>query len=173
MKRPATVPPTPCQWTGGRTTASKCLYGRDRRRTTSKIASSIMNIKTFLLAMMAMCVLAGCQTGGSQETGGNGSSNTEASSSRDEYLAGVREKMKILDNKIADLSEKSKGLSQDARAQADSALAELKQERAVLAKKYDDLSKATQDAWASAKESFGTAWDQMQSSMAAALAKFN
>jgi len=133
-----------------------------------------MRIKIYLVAGLAVLVMAGCQTGtGSSGDAEASTSKASSSSSHSEYLTGVQEEMKALDGKIDDLAEKSKGLRDDAKSQADSALAALRKEREVLGQKYDQLMKSSADAWASAKDSFGTAWDQMQSSLAAARSKFN
>ena len=125
-----------------------------------------MNLKRFLIAAAAGLVLAGCQTRPAD-------SGDASQSDRTEYLTTVRNQMKAMDKKIDDLADKSKSLKDDAKVQADSALAALRQERVVLGEKYDQLAKASRDAWDSAKTGFGTAWDQMQSGLNSALAKFN
>lgn len=129
--------------------------------------TSNMNIKRSVTAVAAGILLAGCQAGPAN-SGDSGSSGD-----RTEYLASVRDDMKAMDAKINDLAEKSKSLKDDAKTQADNALATLREERAVLGEKYDQLSKSSQDAWASAKAGFTSAWSDMQTSFADAKSKFN
>lgn len=125
-----------------------------------------MRIKRYLMAVAAGLVLAGCQT----EPADSGDAGPSA---RTEYLTTVQNEMKTVDAKIDDLTVKSQGMTSDAKVQANQTLAALREERAVLGEKYDQLMKASQDAWDSAKSSFGAAWDQLQAGLNGAMAKFN
>jgi len=133
-----------------------------------------MKIKNSLMIVAACAVLAGCQSdSGRSDADAPASADEHSTQGKDEYLATVKSKMKVMDDKIDDLAAKSKSLKDDAKAQADNALAALREERAVLGQKYETLKKSSQDAWESAKTGFGNAWDAMQSSIDAAKSKFN
>ena len=125
-------------------------------------------MRLLILAMLCLA-LAGCQNGSGSSGTHDGSRNEEQQS----YLASMQRQMKTMDDKIADLTERSRGLRDDARTQADQAIGALRNQREELGRQFDKLKDSSRDAWEGAKTGFTDAWAKMQDAFADARSKFN
>jgi peptidoglycan hydrolase CwlO-like protein len=92
---------------------------------------------------------------------------------KDQFMADTDKKMKELNARIDDLSNKSANLKDDAKVQADKALAALRADRDAAAKKYDELKQSSGDAWDKTKAAFQSAWNDVEKAYDDAKAKFN
>ena len=90
---------------------------------------------------------------------------------KQDFLAGAEQKLKDLDAKIDELSNKAANSTQEARAQADQALKNLKDQRATLAQKIDELKAAGKEGWEKAKAGFAAGWADVERAYQDAKAK--
>lgn len=129
-----------------------------------------------LLMLAALLGGAGCERKPSESKPGKVSSEdvrrdvNEALKTTAEYSAQAKEdfekklatQISDLDMKIAELREKGRDLSGDAKAEWDKNVAGLEADRKVLSEKLVDVQKAVGDAWKDVQEGSQSAWDDMK-----------
>jgi hypothetical protein len=139
--------------------------------------SKLISMRTLrsLVPAIALCAaLSACQSGSyDSDADSSGRHTRPGNEDRPSYLAAMQEQMNAMDDKIADLSERSRGLRDDARVQADRALDSLRHQREELGRKFGQLKDSSRDAWQDAKTGFADAWSRMQEAFTDARAKFN
>jgi hypothetical protein len=96
-----------------------------------------------------------------------------ASETKDEFISATTKKLADLDTKIAELTQKSEGLKDDAKVQADQALATLREQRDTVKQKFDQAKAATNDAWKEFKAGVELAMNQLENAYENAKSKLN
>jgi uncharacterized coiled-coil DUF342 family protein len=92
---------------------------------------------------------------------------------KDEFVTGLRQDLRELDQKIDALKAKASTTSAQVSKEAKSQIASLDQQRMELNSKIDRLSTASQSAWGEMRSGIQSAYQNLKGSFNKASAKFN
>jgi hypothetical protein len=84
---------------------------------------------------------------------------------KDEFVAKTKADLKVLDEKIQDLSDRAATASETTRADLQVKLQELRAKRGGLDQRLNRLKNATEEEWSAAKEGFQNAYDDVKTSV--------
>jgi chromosome segregation ATPase len=116
-----------------------------------------------------------------KEAFGAGSGTNEVStnyfsddfSQKDTYVAEARTTLDVVDQKIANLSDKISKAGDATKSQLQSQMQDLKDKRAELDQRYNDIKNSTADNWDNAKGAFEQAYYNVKDSIKSAWASLN
>ncbi len=108
-----------------------------------------------------------------KDTAAATATTNSAAENKAEFLASMEKKMKDLDAKIGELTQKAEGYKDDAKVQADQALATLREQREQVKDKFEEVKKASAEAWKEVKAGFASAMDELEKAFENVKSKFS